>query len=291
MSLFSGSAYFFIKVAVEDLPAITVAFMRCFLGACILLPLAWRSGSLRGLKPYRGPLAAFAVLEFAAPFALIAVGTDLIASSLTGVLMATGPAMIVLIALVVAPAERAGAREIAGLLVGFVGVAALLGIEVVGNPSQLIGALLVLLGCISFACGALLVNVKLTKVPSQAAVSVGLAGGALLLAFGAAFAGDGNEVGVGAIAAVGVLGTVHGAVNYVLFFELTRRTDARSATVTAYVAPLISVLLGVLILDEPVQVGLAAGLPLIVLGSFLATRSRATGTVLPPELIARRRRT
>ena len=92
-----GLPYFFIKIAVQELSPLIVAWGRISLGALILLPIAWHRGALRGLWPHRGAIVAFAVAEFVVPFCMISFGERWIASSLTGILIATVPLTIALI--------------------------------------------------------------------------------------------------------------------------------------------------------------------------------------------------
>ncbi|MBA2636648.1 MAG: DMT family transporter [Solirubrobacterales bacterium] len=86
------------------------------------------------------------------------------------------------------------------------------------------------------------------------------------------------------LVALGILGLVHAAVNYFLFFALVAKLGAVRASVTSYVAPAVAVLLGVVFRHEPAGGGLVAGLLLILVGSWCGT-----GGTLPPGFSAQRR--
>lgn len=268
------------KVAVGDLSPFVVAFGRCALGGAVLLTIAYATGALRGLRAHLPALLVFALLEFAAPFALIAAGTDLIPSSLTGVLMAAGPLCIAALALLFDASERVSGARLLGLVLGLAGVVSLLGLEAL-DGRRLLGATLVLLGCLSFAAGALFVKTRLRGVPSLAAAACGLAGGAVLLLAPAGFAAPVSAPSAEALGALIVLGLAHGALNWFLFVVLIRRAGAGQATLTAYLAPGVAVVLGVAVLGEHPGIGFAAGLPLILLGSWLGAQVAATSVSGP----------
>ena len=97
MSVIWGVPYLFIKIAVEDLSAGFVAWSRVAMAAAVLLPIAWRTGALRGLSLRW--LAAFALVEITIPFPLIAFGEEHLSSSLTAILIAAVPLMVAFLAL------------------------------------------------------------------------------------------------------------------------------------------------------------------------------------------------
>ena len=134
LSIIWGVPYLFIKIAVEDLSPAAVVFARTLLAALLLLPLAAARGQLRPLVPAWPWLLLFALLEVCAPFGLLTVAEQHISSSLTGLLVAAVPLIQALFSRVVGhgrPHRPGGA--LVGLLVGFAGVAALVGIDVRGG--------------------------------------------------------------------------------------------------------------------------------------------------------------
>ncbi|HJW63781.1 MAG TPA: EamA family transporter, partial [Actinomycetes bacterium] len=144
VSLVWGVPYFFIKVAVEDgVPPAFVAWSRVALGAAVLLPLARRRGALRGLRGRWGAIAAYTACEVAVPFLLIAVGEQHISSSLAAILIASMPLMVALLSVRFSPADRPTGLRVVGLVIGFGGVVALLGVDVAGRPGELLGGVLV----------------------------------------------------------------------------------------------------------------------------------------------------
>ena len=106
----------------------------------MLLALAWRAGLLGSCAARWRWLAAYALLEIALPFPLIAEGERHIVSSLAAILIATVPMIIALLALRFDRAERVTGRRLVGPAIGFAGVVALVGIDVAGRPDELLGA-------------------------------------------------------------------------------------------------------------------------------------------------------
>src|SRR5688500_13008830 len=115
------------KVAVEDgVPPAVLVVVRSLIGALALLPFALRSNSFAALRGRWRPIAVLAALDMSIPFFLIAAGEREVSSSLAGILIATVPLLIALLAVPFAPAERVHGIRLVGLVVGFVGVAVLL---------------------------------------------------------------------------------------------------------------------------------------------------------------------
>ncbi len=116
MSVIWGVPYMFIKIAVDELSAGFVAWSRVAMAAAILLPIAWRTGALRGLSLRW--LVAFAFVEITVPFPLIAFGEEALSSSLTAILIAAVPLMVAFLALRFDHSERPTKARLVGMLVG-----------------------------------------------------------------------------------------------------------------------------------------------------------------------------
>jgi drug/metabolite transporter (DMT)-like permease len=175
-----------------------------------------------------------------------------------------------------------------GLVVGFGGVVALVGLDVAGRGPALLGTAAILLGAVGYAIGPMLIKHRLTGLDPRALIGASLAIAALLLAPMVALNPPRTVPDAGTISAVVVLGLVCTAAAFVIFTVLIRETGTSRATVITYVNPVIAVALGVALLGERPGAGAIAGLLLILAGSWLSTDGR-----LPPglaELVGRRRR-
>ncbi|MBV8431635.1 MAG: DMT family transporter [Solirubrobacterales bacterium] len=168
-----------------------------------------------------------------------------------------------------------------GLLIGFGGVVALVGLDVAGRSGELLGAGEVLLAAIGYAIGPMLIKHRLAGLEPRALIGASLAMAAVLLAPTVALDPPHRVPGAGAISAVVVLGLLCTAAAFVIFTVLIREAGTSRATVITYINPVIAVALGVSLLGEHPGTGAVAGLLLILAGSWLSTDGR-----LPPGLSA-----
>jgi drug/metabolite transporter (DMT)-like permease len=280
MSVAWGVPYLFIKIAVDDgLSPGFVAWSRVALATLVLLPVALRSGALRGLP--LGWLAAFAVTEICVPFPLIGFGETRVSSSLAAILIASLPLMVAFLALRFDRSERPTPTRLVGMLVGMSGVAALVGIDIGGSGPELIGAAAILVATLGYACGPLIVKRRLSDADPLGPVTAAMGiASIILLPFGIwDFPTDAPSRD--AILSVVVLGLVCSAAAFLIFFRLIKEVGPGRATVITYVNPVVALALGVAVLGESVTAGAVAGLLLILAGSWLATDGR-----LPPGLAA-----
>jgi drug/metabolite transporter (DMT)-like permease len=242
------------------------------LAALVLLPLAWRRGSLRGLRERWVPLTAFAVFEVVFPFPLIAYGEQHVTSSLAAILIAALPLTIALIAIRFDQEERVGGSRLVGLFVGLGGVVVLLGIDVSGSTDELIGALAILLATVGYAIGPMIIKRRLADRDAMGPMAVALAISAVLLS-PAAFSTAPSEIPTDeAVASLIVLGLLCTAIAFVLWFSLIAEVGPSRASVITYINPVVAVALGVAILGESLSASAVAGLLLILAGSWLSTK-------------------
>ena len=278
VSVLWGIPYLFIKVAVDDgVPPAFLAWSRVLLAAAVLLVLAWRAGTLPSARGKGRWIAAYAVLEISIPFPLIAAGEQDVSSSLAAILIATVPLIIALLAMRFDHAERVQGRRLFGLFVGFGGVVALVGIDVAGRPSELVGAGLILLAAVGYSAGPMILNRSLTDVDPRAILGVALGIAAVVLTPFALLDRPDVAPSGQALGAVVVLALFCTALAFVMHVSLLREVGPSKAAVITYVAPVVAVALGVGVLGERPGVGAVAGLLLILAGSWLSTGGR-----LPP---------
>jgi drug/metabolite transporter (DMT)-like permease len=275
VSIIWGTPYLFIKIAVDGgVPPAFVAWSRIVLGAAVLLVLAWRAGVLHGLRGRMRWLALFALAEVAVPFPLIAAGERHVDSSLAAILIATAPLFVALLSLRFDATERPTRRRLVGLVVGLVGVVALVGIQVAGESAELFGAAAILLAAVGYAVGPMVLKLHLADLDARVSMGMSLllAGIALtpimLLDVPTAFP---PADAIGAILALGLLCTATGMV---LFGMLIAAVGAGRALVITYINPIVAVILGMIILDERPGASAFAGLVLILVGSALSTSGR-----------------
>src|SRR2546423_1978036 len=270
MALIWGIPYLLIKVAVGELTPATLVFLRSLIGAAILVPVALARKDLAPLRPYWKWILAYTFVEVAAPWFLLSDAERRISSSLSGLLIAAVPSIGAVWALITGGQDRLDSRRIVGLILGFVGVAALVGLDVRADDFGAIGQ--VALVALGYAIGPMIIERKLGGLPSLGVVAASLGITALAYAPFGLTQLPSTLPSPSVLFAVAVLGVVCTAVAFVMFFALITEVGAPRATVITYVNPAVALALGVALLGEPFTVGIAIGFVLIVLGSALATR-------------------
>ena len=286
VSVLWGIPYLFIKIAVDDgVSPVFLAWVRVVLGAAVLLTLAWRMGVLASVRGRWLWLAVFGVVEIALAFPLIAAGEQHVASSLAAILIAAAPLFVALLALRFDDSERVAGSRLAGLLIGFAGVVALVGIDVAGQGDELLGAGAILLAALCYAIGPMVLKRHLGDLDPRASMGAALAVAAVALTPAVALDPPAEIPPAPAIAALVVLGLLCTAAAFALYATLVLEVGAGRAIVITYVAPVVAVIGGVAFLDERPGAGALAGLALILLGSWLATRaSPATETLVARDV-------
>jgi drug/metabolite transporter (DMT)-like permease len=280
MSVIWGVPYLLIKVAVGEVSPVILVFARCVVGAALLLPWTIAKGQLRpALKHWRA-LLLFTVLEMAGPWFLIAYAEGTLSSSLTGLLVAGVPFVAALAGRLAGEEERLTPIRILGMALGVVGIAVLLGLDLEG--AQLLPLLAIGLVLIGYATGPLVVSRALPEVPGVAASSIALVVTAVVYApFALSEFDQLDDVSTPAWLSLVALGVVCTALALALFFALIREVGPQRSLVITFVNPAVAVLLGVMLLDEPFTLGIALGLPLVLVGCVLATRRSTSGRPEP----------
>lgn len=276
VSVMWGLPYLFIKVAVDDgVPPAFLAWVRVVIGAGALLLLSWRLGLLGQLRGRWWWLAVFAVVELVGPFPLIAVGEQHVDSSVAAIIIAAAPLFVALLALRFDASERVGGRRLVGLVVGLTGVVALVGVDVAGEADELFGAGAILLAALGYAIGPMVLKRQLADIDARASMAGALVVASVaLLPFAAVDPPDAMPPG-SALAALAVLGFVCTAAGLVGYGILVAEVGAGRALVVTYINPVVALALGIVFLDERPGVGSLVGLVLILVGSWLSTRSDA----------------
>lgn len=259
--------YLLIRIAVESIDPLVVAFGRTLIGALLLLPVAlYRKSLMPAFRRWRA-LLAFTLVEISGPWLLLGHAETRLNSSTTGLLIAIVP----LIAAVIVTRlghDRLDARRIAGLVIGFAGVATLVGLDIQLSDLAAVGALaLVALG---YAIGPIIIDRKLADVPPLGVVTASLILATVLYAPFAPllWPSQATWAAVSSVAGLGILCT---ATAFILFFALIAEVGPARATVITYINTVVAIILGVVLLNEPFTLGMAIGFPLVIVGSILGT--------------------
>lgn len=272
MAVLWGIPYLFIKEAVDSYSPAAIVAGRTLLGALILLPLALHRRALRPALRVWPWVLAFGAIEMAGPFLLLGHAEQTLPSGLTGLLVATVPLFAALIELVRGDRGVLAPARAIGLGMGFAGVALIVlgpSLDVSDPDRALLAVGQVLLVALLYAIAPFIIATKLANVPSLGTITLALlAVGVFYLPIALLTQHDLPTLrATGSLVALGVLCT---ALAFIAFFALIREVGPVRAPLFTYVNPIVAILLGVLLLGEPLSPGLLAGFPLVVVGCWLA---------------------
>jgi drug/metabolite transporter (DMT)-like permease len=277
-----GIPYLLIRVAVRELSPAFLVFARTAVGALLLLPLAARRGELRVLLPYWRPVLLFTVVEIGVPWLLLSRAEERLSSSLTGLLIAAVPLVAAGASAAMGSRHRLERRSWLGLLVGIIGVAALVGLDF--GRVGLVPLAEILVVVVGYTSGPIVLSRSLSDLPSLGVIAASLTVAAVVYAPVAALQVP-KHLRLDVIVSVAGLGVVCTALAFLIFFALIAEVGPVRATVITYVNPAVAAILGVTLLGERFTAGMGVGFALVLAGSVLAAGRRPPQrpVVMPPE--------
>jgi drug/metabolite transporter (DMT)-like permease len=274
-----------IKYALDGFSAAAIVSARSLLASVVLFAIL-RSRGLAGqtLADLRGrPKWALilAVTSVAAPFLLITFGEHVVPSGLTAVLISPASLFVALLAPFILPSESIDGRQGAGMLLGFAGVALVVGVESVHSLDQFLGAVAMIGAAFFYGLSSFVVKGRFgTMAAVQTSwISVTVAG-ILTLPVGIATT-PGHTPTLGAVAALVALGVVGTALAFMIFYELINGIGPARAALVSYLAPGVALFYGAIFLDETVTMAAIAGLVLILGGVAIASRAKRVKLSVP----------
>ena len=263
-----GASFLFIKLGVDVLEPSVVALGRVVFGALLLLALLPGRGGLAPLRGYLVPLVVLGALNNAVPFWLLGFAEKSLDSGLTAIVQAAAPIFTVILASRVDVSQRVSGARLLGVVVGFVGVALLVGFQTGGD---LVAAFAVIGVALCYAGSVLYAGRTMRGVPALQ-VSIGqLTCAALLLAPFGLLQLPATMPPAKVWLAVLALGALGSGIAYLLYFTIIASAGASRAILVTYLVPAFAVVYGVLFLDEVIAASSLVGLGLVFAGTALAT--------------------
>ena len=270
-----GIPYLFIRIAVDPetgfSPAIVV-FIRVFIGALILIPISIYDKSLfTAIKGWKY-IAVYALFEMVIPWILIGTAEQSISSGLAGLLVASVPIFSTIISSMYGDKSVWHPRRLFGMAVGFLGVFLLVGIESFTGSSDPVAIFMMLGASIGYAYAVIYITRKMPGVSGVAINGIAMAMTALFYAPTLFVLWPDNKISLSATYSVIALGIFSTGIAFAVFFTVMAEIGPTRASLVTYMNTAFAVVLGVLILSEPLTVGIIVGLPLVLIGSYLASR-------------------
>lgn len=287
LALLWGSGFLWIKISLEQgLSPVWITFVRCLLGAGVLVGLAAAAG--QRLPRDRGTWGRLLVAAFfcnALPFLLFSVGEQTVDSGVAGVLNATTPLWSLLIGLGLGTERRPGAAGAGGLLLGFAGVLLIFAPWSAGAGLMSAGVIALLAAAASYAVAFAYMARRLTgRGDGPLALSAAqLLAATAWSAPGLAAAGGGPvRVTWAGVLAVVVLGVFATGLTFHLNYRMIAEEGPTAAATVGYLLPVVSVGLGAVVLDEALSARVVAGMAVVLVGVALTrVRSREARALEP----------
>lgn len=278
-----GMPYLLIRIAVESIDPLVVAGSRTLIGALLLLPVALHRNALGAAFRNWKWLLAFTLIEISVPWVLLGHAETRLNSSTAGILIAVVPLFAALIVSRLGH-EKLEPRRLLGLGVGFAGVALLVGLDIHFSDFLAVGATIVVSLC--YAIGPIIIDRKLKSVPAIGVITASLILATLIYLPFAPFLLPEQFVAKAVVSVVG-LGVLCTAGAFIVFFALIAEVGPARATVITYVNPAVAMVLGAIVLSEPLTLGMAVGFPLVLIGSYLGTTRAAAPAQEPAAQTSR----
>jgi drug/metabolite transporter (DMT)-like permease len=268
-----GTSFLFIKVIVSEVPPMTLVAGRLSIATLTI----WTILTIRGVKPPRDKklwrtYAVVGIFNSALPYTLISWGEQYISSGLAALLQSTTPIFTVLLAHFLTVDDRVTVKKLIGVLLGFMGVGLLMLPDLRhGVRASLWGQLAMIAASTSYAWATIFARHRLRDEPPlvSAAGQFTMALVIMLplsLCIDRPFDISPSWQAIGSWVGLSLFGTV---IAYAIYYSLLSRTSATFVTMTTYIVPINGLILGTLILHEPIRATLLVSLGLILSGVLL----------------------
>ncbi|MGY8862111.1 MAG: DMT family transporter [Pseudomonadales bacterium] len=276
LSVLWGGSFFFVGVAVAELPPLTIVTLRVGLAAIAL----WAIVLVMGLRPPKSikiwlAFIGMGLLNNVIPFSLIVWGQTHIASGLASVLNATTPLFGVVVAGLLLADERATPMKLIGVAIGFMGVVMMIGMPSLGMAGQgsTLAQIAILVAALSYAFAGVYGRRFKGMALSPVVIAAGQVTGSSLVLAPIALYIDGplalfgpSAPSVATWASMLTLAVFSTALAYVLYFKILASSGATNIMLVTLLVPVSAILLGSLFLNETLEWIHFVGIGLIALG-------------------------
>jgi drug/metabolite transporter (DMT)-like permease len=273
-----GSSYLFIKIGVDHgLQPFTLIALRLAIGFALLVSVVALAREPLPREPRMyGHLVVMGIFNIVVPFSLITFAEQTVASSLASVINSAVPLVVIVVAAIFLKGETITVNRVAGLAIGFVGVAILVGFDIsdLGSANSL-GEIALIGSTISYAGGAVYAKAHVhglrPMIPAVFQVGFALViVSVLALILEHPFEVSFTPESILAVAWLGLLGS---GMAYLVFFRMLGRWGATRTSLVAYLLPVYGIALGALVLQEPIAVSTIVG-TVLVIGGIALVNSR-----------------
>jgi drug/metabolite transporter (DMT)-like permease len=273
-----GIPYLLMKVAVEEIPPSAIVAGRTLIGAAILIPVALYRKTFKGAVLGFKYVAFYALLEMIGPWILISTAQKKIDSGLAGLLISTVPIFAAIITSLRGDHSVWQFKRMFGIVVGFIGLIAVVGIESFSGNSHPASIAMMILAAMGYSYAIIMVTTNLPLVDGIAINGLAMAITSIFWA-PLAIAQWPAQVTLKPALSLIALGVLCTALAFLIFFKLLVEIGPARGSLVTYLNTSVAVVLGVIVLNEPITIGLIVGLPLVLIGSYLASKKSESALV------------
>jgi len=268
--------YLLLKVSVRELSVPVIVCSRTLIGALILVPIALHQRTIfPALKKFHFVLL-YAVLELFLPWVLITSAEQKVPSGLAGLLVATVPIWASILASFSGDKTVWHSKRLAGMIVGFIGVLLVVGIESINSKQNPLAIMMILVASLCYALAIFTFTRNIPEIDPIATNGLAMLTTAIFYLPFALLALPKHAPSSHVVLSQLALGVFPTALAFILFFELLRDVGQARASLVTYLNTAFAVVLGIVILKEPLTPGIIFGLPLVLIGSYFAGRKSVT---------------
>ena len=271
-----GVPYLFMRVAVREWEPSIVVFGRVVIGAAILFPIAIRRGvvkeTLRGFKW----IFIYALFEMCGPWYLITHAETKINSGLAGLLVATVPIWSTIYSSLAGDKTVWHHKRLLGIVIGLIGLVLIVGIETISGTADTFSVFQTVLAAILYSTAMAIILKGMPNGDGVAINAIAMAITAIIFAPSAILSWPEKTPSFNATASLIGLGVLSTGIAFMVYFKLVKEIGQARGSMVTYLNTAFAVVLGVLILGEPLTIGIIVGLPLVLVGSYFASRKAIT---------------
>ena len=274
LSILWASAFFNIKIATDSFPALTIAFLRIFLGAIPVILLCYiKKIKIEAFSRDWYWFAAIGFINLVIPFYLIAYGVKNVQSNLAAILMASTPLTAATLAHFFTENEKINLVKSIGVLIGFSGIVFLFSDNILINENNIFSAFLILFGSCFYVIGGLL-TLKISNKKNENVTASILIWGALVLFPISMFIEQPWTLSPRLDSTISLiyLGIFSTGIAWLLRFYILKNNGLVFQAQVAYLIPIFGVILGYLILNEEITPKVIVSLVAVIIGIYIVQR-------------------
>ena len=271
-----GIPYLLIRVAVKEVDPTIVVFSRTLIGALIFIPITWRSGALKHSLKYWKWIVFYAFGEMVGPFWLITTAEKHVTSGLAGLLIATVPIWSAIQASFWGDKSVWHHRRLFGMVLGFIGIFLVVGIESLKGKQSALAIAALILAAMGYSVAMMTTCRKASEADGKAINGLAMTITALIYLPLALTHLPSQVPSTKVVLSLITLGLIPTAFAFFIFFILVAEIGAARGALVTYLNTAFAVVLGVIILGEPLTLGIVLGLPLVLVGSYFASKKSVT---------------